>query len=175
MAMAGVLAGAQLGVSAWSTLNQVNEASATANMQDQLLRDQQTQLRIAQASRSVDRMTQLQHVMAAQEVTGGARGSAPSSGSLQAVTEESYNNAENDQRTDTLNFMNQQNNLEYEEEGVNERKEGEDLSALSDFGRNTMNLGFRYERIPGSGLMDSAGGDSSGWESEGASSMNLNN
>jgi len=88
------------GVSAYS---QVQLANQSAEIQADQIREQQVQVRLQENEATIERQKKLQSVLATEEVTFGARGIAPGSGTIFGIVTQNIHDFNSDENISHLN------------------------------------------------------------------------
>jgi hypothetical protein len=110
---------------------EIYTASKSATMQTRNVREQQVQLRLQQSQNSIERMKELQRVLAAEEVSFGERNISPASGSARALVTGSFNDFIADENADLLNYGAKQLALSRQKDLISLQKKAQIFGAVT--------------------------------------------
>lgn len=105
----------------------------SANKQQQAVRNQITQQRLAETQRSIDREKDLQKTIASQQVQAAARGISPSSGSFKNLTQQSFNQFNEDEKADALNLQIRETSLQEQSDEISQKEFGDIFGSLANY------------------------------------------
>ncbi len=139
MASLAALEVASLVVGGVATAGSLFEQQQAEQAQIGQFRLQQTQLRIAETTRSSARIDRLQSVFGSQLAQEVARGISPASGSFKAIQQKSFNAFEDDQRADALNLSFKENALNSQIDATRSAFIGHVFGEVSNFALSSFN------------------------------------
>lgn len=136
-------AGVGVAIAVGSAIGGIVSASEAAQQREEALQLRQVQERAATDRRAIQRDRQLERVISAQNAAAGARGFTPSSGSFQAIQQESFNQFAEDTDMDGLNLSFKESALETERQNVRDQFFIGAANSLFDVATE-----FRNSRVP---------------------------
>lgn len=146
MGMGTLVAGSLITSAAGLGFNLFAQGQA-AKIQEKAMRNQQVALRIQQAEASLQNMDQLERVLARQEVMAGTRHIAPSSGSLQALTNETFAEYDRIEDVNKLNFNTKQLSLTDAALANSYERRNNMVKAGLGFAESALTLGTKYKSL----------------------------
>ena len=174
VAAAAVVSLTASGVSAYS---QIQTANAAAELQQQQIREAQVQTRIQQNQASIERMKNLQKVLATEEVTFGARNISGASGTVKAFTMNNMADFFSDENADKLNYAAKQVAFGRQRQMVEQQRKAQVFNSYTGFAKEGAGTVMAAYGVPSDSLIDISRGAAAfqGSRSSGrVSSTNLN-
>lgn len=135
-----IVSGASAGYSIWS-------AGEADKLQQQNIRAQQTALRLQKAETSLNNMNQLEHALAKQEVMSGVRNIRADSGSLAALTQETFKEFDRAETINKANFNTNQMSLIDASLASSQQRRNNQIKAGLGFAESATNLGMKYKSL----------------------------
>lgn len=151
VAAAAVVSLTASGVSAYS---QIQTANAAAELQQQQIREAQVQTRIQQNQASIERMKNLQKVLATEEVTFGARNISGASGTARAFTMNNMADFFADENADKLNYGAKQVALSRQRQMVDQQRKAQVFNAVTGFAKEGAGTVMSAYGVPSDSLID---------------------
>jgi hypothetical protein len=136
-----------LAVSATSAGYSMWSAGEADKLQQQNIRAQQTALRLQKAETSLSNMNQLEHALAKQEVMSGVRNIRADSGSLAALTRETFTEFDRAERINKANFNTNQMSLLDASMASSQQKRNSQIKAGLGFAENAASMGMKYKSL----------------------------
>ena len=146
MGIGALVAGSLVTSAAGLGFNLYSQGQA-AKLQEKSMRNQQTALRIQQAESSLENMDQLERVLARQEVMAGVRHIAPNSGSLAALTNETFAEYDRIEDINKLNYNTKQLSLTDAALANSYERRNNSVKAGLGFAESALNLGAKYKSL----------------------------
>lgn len=151
-----LLSGVATGLNLYSAYGQMQAADDARELQLEQIRTQQVQLRLQENQSSIERMKKLRSIIATEEVTFGARNIAPESSNIRAIVSQNFENFEEDQTAERLNYAAKQHSLDIQSDSVNLTADVRKNNALLGFAQNEVSLGLSLSGYPSKSLLDSS-------------------
>lgn len=151
--------GLSLGFSAGTGILSIFQATAAEDFQERVIREQQLQARLAYGQRSLQRMDQLQHTLAENQVMAAVGNVSQASGTFRAIQEKSFGNFEQDENADALNFGSQQLALQQRLIIAKQNMASSILNSVASAGNNIFSSLMTYNKIPAKKTLDTSGGN----------------
>jgi len=151
VAAAAVVSLTASGVSAYS---QIQTANAAAELQQQQIREAQVQNRIQQNQASIERMKNLQKVLATEEVTFGARNISGASGTVRAFTMNNMADFFADENADKLNYGAKQVALGRQRQMVEQQRKAQVFNSYTGFAKEGASTVMAAYGVPSNSLVD---------------------
>lgn len=141
------------GLNAVSAYGQIQTANEAANLQRQQIRQQQVQLRLQENQESIERMKNLQKIVATEIVQLGARNVSAGAGTHMALINQNFIDFEEDNTASKLNYLSKQVGLDVARKSVDMERRARVTNALIGFGKDTVGLGLAMYGMPSSSLV----------------------
>lgn len=145
--MATAMVAASLVVSATSAGYSMWSAGEADKLQQKNIRAQQTALRLQTAETSINNMNQLEHALAKQEVMAGVRNIRADSGSLAALTNETFTEFDRAETINKANRIAKQLSLIDASMASSQNKRNAQIKAGLGFAENAINTGTKYKSL----------------------------
>ncbi len=143
----GTLVAASLVTSAVGTGFSLYTQGQAAKLQEKNIRLQQTALRIQETEASLQNMDQLEKVLARQEVMSGVRNIGANSGSLAALTNETFKEYDRINQVNELNFTSKRAALANQDLANNYERRNNMVKSGLGFAENALNVGMKYKSL----------------------------
>ncbi len=136
-----------LGVSAGGAAFNFFEAGEAYNIRERQIRNQQTALRLQETQAAIQNMDNLERVLARQEVMAGVRNIGVNSGSLAALTNETFGKFDEINEINKLNFNTKKLSLLDSSLANSLEKRNGQVRAGLDFAGSAIGLGSKYKSL----------------------------
>jgi uncharacterized protein with von Willebrand factor type A (vWA) domain len=146
MSVGALLAGSLL-VSAGGTAFGMFQAGEAAKIKEKQLRMQQTALRIQETEADIQNMDDLEHILAKQEVMAGVRNIGAGSGSLAALTNETFSQFDRINDRNKLNYATKRLSLSEASLANSMEKRNGMVKAGLGFAESAANVGLKYKSL----------------------------
>lgn len=135
-----LVSGASAGYSMFS-------AGQADKIKQQNIRIQQTALRVQKAETSINNMNQLEHALAQQEVMSGVRNIRADSGSLAALTNDTFKEFDRAQSINEANTNQKKLSLVDASLASSQQRRNNQIKAGLGFAENAINIGRKYNSL----------------------------
>lgn len=173
----GALNIASGGLSIFSAIASANTANEANNLRQQEIREQSVQLRLQENQASLARLATLRKTLAQEEVMFGARGIAPGSATIRAISMENMHEFYKDEDADRLNYASKQLALARQSDISNVQRNASLLNSFTTGAMGVVKTAYNYYQMPSDNLIDASRtpvSAATGREREGAELMDLN-